>query len=139
MLHFFRILMLGLLIIGSGRSVNAQPTAIDFSAGEVVQRYVDALPQGDAVTLKSLLSGRLLKSSERQLDDPGYSAFLVKHYSGTSLEVTDYHTLQPDTVAVNVAVKRSGLAACLIQYTVRWERRPGDSAYGLYIVDETRQ
>ena len=59
----------------------------------VVDSYLSSISTGDVNGIRSVLGGRLLKRSERQLaNSENYGAFLRKHYQGVQMAIS---TVEP--------------------------------------------
>ena len=70
----------------------------------VVEQYFDALAQGNAQVIKTLLGGNLLKQQEAMLSNPNYGTHLRKIYANAKFEITNQETIDSDKLAIDTRI-----------------------------------
>lgn len=129
--------LLALLLLGPAMAQTAtNPSAAQLEAESVVNRYLDALLQGDTITLRSLLGGRLATTRQSLLSNPDYSAHLIQRYQGATVKLRDAFTTG-DGVAVDVEIVLGNHDTLHPRFLLERETHPGDPVPQFYIVGET--
>ena len=103
MYRIFCLIVVALSIQFSS-SVSAEQTLDQLEAKEVVDRYFDALKQGDTGTIQSLLGGDLLTVQKALLDNPTYPEHLITMYKDATYEITALETSQDGYLVVDAKI-----------------------------------
>jgi len=98
---------LGLFLSALGPIAIAAVDAEDPSAAQsVVDRYFQALSQGDTEALEELLGGRMWERTARRMINPNYSSFLQEQYASAHHSIEETRVLE-DEGRVEVIVELS--------------------------------
>ena len=92
-------------IFGQGTSPLSSGTHAE--ADLVMNRYFDALVNGDVITLKTLLGGDLEEKRAQLLNNPDYGSYLINTYMNAEFQILGYHNSGPDTIAIDVLISFS--------------------------------
>lgn len=133
-----RLVILSLLLMPSINAVAATLTgANEIEARTVLSIYFDAMVQGDTLTMRSLLTGNLLKKRSRLLDNPTYPSYLAKTYGNASFSIDRLESTGSSTVAANVSIFLDKINVSYRRFLLRKEiSSPGiNPSYLIY--DET--
>ncbi len=124
MLNYFKqamlISLMSLLFISySSAEINEQDSDLEQAqvqtplsedeATAVVLSYLDALSQGDTLTIKQLIDGNYLEKRRGILDNPNYTNTLSRMYSNANSEIlgTEYIDDQQQRIAVDTLIELS--------------------------------
>lgn len=97
-----------LLAFGISAAAAVDNTSLEAEARNLVSQYLIAVAHGDTATIRTLIGGELLESRDLLLDNPDYSAQLIKAHQNRTLSVIDASVVGPDQVEVNLRVEESG-------------------------------
>lgn len=102
----YRIICLVLVALSIlfSSTVSAEQTLDQLEAQEVVNRYFDALKQGDTKTVKNLIDGDFLTSQKSLLNNSAYPDHLINIYKDMSFEITGIESFKDGLIAVNTKV-----------------------------------
>ena len=119
-------------------TATAVTSTVDVRDAEAtVIRYLDALAQGDTVTIRSLLTGRLLEAREPLLSNPTYPSHLINTFQGARFELSGHTVLNNDTVAVDANIIFKPGDVLTRRFLLRLEPGTSTSVARYYIFDET--
>ena len=117
-------------------SISAEVTLEQLEAKEVVERYFDALKQGDTGSVQSLLDGDLLTTRKDLLNNPTYPDTLIELYKETSYEITAMETLDDGLVAVDTKVSMNSQESMSKRFLLQRTTRENTTSDQLYIIAE---
>ena len=99
----------------------------------VVQRYFQALHDGDVESIRGILGGRLLARKERLLSNPTYGDYLRNHYQDLSVSITST-AVESGAVEVMVDLRGSERGEMSL-----WLKLVQDPETGIYRIEEERE
>ena len=82
-------------------------TWLEDNAQNLVSQYLDALTRGDTVFVLDVIGGELLESRRSLLQNPEYSAYLIKAYSDTKVSVIGSRQLTVDSIEVDASIEKT--------------------------------
>jgi len=116
--------------------VHAELTFDQLEAKAVVDRYFDALKQGDTQTIQSLLDGDLLTEQKALLNNPMYPGHLISMYQVATFEVITLETFDDGSIAVDTNVIIDNEESMHTRYLLHRAPRENTTANQLYIFAE---
>ena len=116
--------------------VSADQTLDQLEAREVIDRYFDALKQGDTQTIQSLLDGDLLTARKPLLNNPSYSDHLINVYKDMTYEITALKALEDGVLAVDTTIIMNDQESREKQYLLHRAERENTASKQLYIFAE---
>ncbi len=98
-----------LLLVLSLTSTSAigDDASLEAEAHDLVSRYLVAIAHGDISTIKTLIGGELLETRRELLDNPDYSAELIRAHQGKNVSITGVKVLGPDQIEVDLRIEES--------------------------------
>ena len=100
-----RVLPIAIALFAIGPSVylsaQGQP---ELGAQTVLERYFDALSQGDVGAMQSLLGGQLLNEQSGLLQNPTYPTFLQEMYGSARFTIERTVTATDTDVVIDVSI-----------------------------------
>ena len=116
--------------------VSADQTLDQLEAREVIDRYFDALKQGDTQTIQSLLDGDLLTARKPLLNNPSYPDHLISVYKDMAYEITALKALEDGVLAVDTTIVMNDQESREKQYLLHRAERENTATEQLYIFAE---
>jgi hypothetical protein len=133
-----RVLIASLILVLSMSSLCALAQGkAESEAERVLLRYFDALSQGDTLTLRSLMDGRLLETRSRLLDNPAWPAFLVETFAGATFSIDRIETLSEAEIAIEATIVFGEDDTIPRRFLLRGESAPADARETFRIHDES--
>lgn len=133
---FFITLFLSLVHVSLAQGTT--PSTLEEQEAEtVINRFFDALVQGDKSTILSLLDGSLLEKRKKLLNNPSYSQYLITRYNTSSFQITNYITLEQNKIAVDTIITLGNLETKKVRFILAKNKNRSYSAALFRIHEET--
>ena len=116
--------------------VSADQTLDQLEAKEVIDRYFDALKQGDTQTIQNLLDGDLLTARKPLLNNPSYPDHLINVYKDMTYEITALKALEDGVLAVDATINMNDQESREKQYLLHRVEREDTASKQFYIFAE---
>jgi len=126
-----------LFIVLAQAIASDHPGGLESDAKAVIQRYFDALIQGDTADLRSLMGGDLIAKRSKLLDNPTYSTHLINTYGQARYKINSYNILGDDAVTVDVTITLSPDETINKRFLLKKAAESDMIAPRLLIYDET--
>ena len=115
---------------------SAELTLDQLEAKEVVDRYFDALKQGDTNTIQNLLDGDLLTTQRALLNNPNYPQHLVEMYKDATYVITTTETTGDGYLMVAAEIRLNDEESMQTTYLLHRAARENTASDQLYIFAE---
>jgi hypothetical protein len=119
-------------------SVASGLTAAESDAQALINNYFVALSRGDTSTLKSMMTGDLLKKRTRLLDNPTYPAYLSETYGNAQFTIDDTKTTDSGDIVIDASITFDSDNISRRRFYIRMEIRSSSPSPALYIYNETQ-
>ena len=116
--HLVRWVVCLLIVTLSSTSAIADDAALEAEAHDLVSRYLVAVAHGDTSAIKTLIGGELLETRRGLLDNPDYSAELIRTHQSRRLSITGVRVLGPDQAEVDLRIEESSDSQFSVQLLV---------------------
>jgi hypothetical protein len=130
-LLLFLALLSGLSATGAATSEYAE----GIEAKEVLVRYLDALRQGDTITMRSMMSGSHLERHLPLLRNPTWPAYLAETYGATEFSIGRVRSVGANEFVIEAATLHGPEDVIVSAFVLRRETSP-ENPYGMFRISD---